>query len=90
MGREITEKNNIFSLDLPHPVTMVNEGLQGFPIKNVIILVVTVTGWGVDPTYSLLENSLQKYVIEKNMLNMIELWCQSVHLSITKDKPFTF
>ena len=36
----------------PHPVTVVNEGLQGFPIKSVIILVVTVTGRGVrvDPT----------------------------------------
>ena len=32
----------------PHPVTVANEGLQGFPIKNVIILVVTVSGWGVD------------------------------------------
>ncbi len=33
----------------PQPVTVTNEGLQGFPTKNVIILVVTVTGWGVDP-----------------------------------------
>ena len=35
----------------PHPVTVANEGLQGFPTKNVIILVVTVTGWGVDLCY---------------------------------------
>ena len=32
---------------------MANEGLQGFPTKNVIILVVTVTGWGVDLRYAL-------------------------------------
>ena len=27
---------------------MANDGLKGFPTKNAIILVVTVTGWGVD------------------------------------------
>ena len=31
---------------------MVNEGLKGFPIKNVIILVVTVTVRGPHPRYS--------------------------------------
>ena len=30
---------------------MANEGLQGFPTKNVIFLVVTVSGWGVDLIY---------------------------------------
>ena len=35
----------------PLPVTVTNEGLYGFPTKNVIILVVTVTGWGVDLIY---------------------------------------
>ena len=39
----------------PHPVTVANEGLQGFPIKNVIFLVVTVTGRGVDPRKTLLK-----------------------------------
>ena len=36
------------------PVTVTNEGLKGFPIKNVIVLVVTVTGWGVVPRYGFL------------------------------------
>ena len=42
------------SLDLPRPCRMpvTKEGLYGFPTKNVIILVVTVTGWGIDQTYS--------------------------------------
>ena len=31
------------------PVTVTNEGLYGFPTKNVIILVVTVTGQGDNP-----------------------------------------
>ena len=31
----------------PHPVAVANKGLQRFPTKNVMILVVTVTG--VDP-----------------------------------------
>ena len=35
----------------PHSVTVTNEGLKGFPIKNVIFPVVTVTGWGVVPRY---------------------------------------
>ena len=38
----------------PHPVTVTNEGLKGFPIKHVIVLVVTVTGWGVVPRYGFL------------------------------------
>ena len=33
----------------PLPVTVVNEGLQGSPTENVIILVVTVTGRGATP-----------------------------------------
>ena len=37
----------------PQPVTVANEGLWGFPTKNVTILVVTVTGWGVDLRYLL-------------------------------------
>ena len=38
------------------PVTVANEGLSGlsgFPIKNAIFLVVTVTGRGPHPTYTL-------------------------------------
>ena len=35
----------------PLTVTVVNEGLQGSPTKNVIILVVTVTVRGPHPTY---------------------------------------
>ena len=35
----------------PHPITVANKGLSGFPTKNVIILVVTVAGWGEDPRY---------------------------------------
>ena len=34
----------------PLPVTVANEGLQGSPTKNIIILVVTVTGRGDNPT----------------------------------------
>ena len=40
---------SIYLRSTPHPVTVTNEGLWGFPIKNGIILV--VTGWGVDPKY---------------------------------------
>ena len=36
----------------PFPVTVANKGLQGFPTKNGIILVVTVTGKGPYPTYT--------------------------------------
>ncbi len=35
----------------PLPVTVANEGLYGSPTKNVIILVVTVTGRGDNPKY---------------------------------------
>ena len=35
----------------PLTVTVANEGLYGFPIKNAIILVVTVTGRGPHPIY---------------------------------------
>ena len=47
-------KMNIFTYfrSTPHPVTVRNEGLQGFPTKNGIILVVTVTGWGVVPIHT--------------------------------------
>ena len=43
-----TKRSTSYIGSTPHPVTVANEGLQGFPTKNVIILVVTVTGWGVD------------------------------------------
>ncbi len=36
---------------VPPPSNSGNEGLQGFPTKNVIILVVTLTGRGDNPTY---------------------------------------
>ena len=36
----------------PHPETVPNEGLQGFPTKNGIILVVTVTRKGPHPKYT--------------------------------------
>ena len=35
----------------PLPVTVANEGLSGSPTKNIIILVVTVTGGGDNPKY---------------------------------------
>ena len=35
----------------PLPVTVANEGLQGFSIKNVIFLVATVTGLGPHPKF---------------------------------------
>ena len=37
----------------PLPVTVGNEGLWESPIKNVMILVVTVTGRGPHPSYTL-------------------------------------
>ena len=43
----------VYLRSTPHPVTVTNEGLQGFPTKNGITLVVTVIGWGVDLTYIL-------------------------------------
>ena len=50
----------------PHPETVPNEGLQGFPTKNGIILVVTVTGKGPHPRYTssswCLCHSFEKYV----------------------------
>ena len=50
----------------PHPETVPNEGLQGFPTKNGIILVVTVTGKGPHPKYTssswCLCHSFEKYV----------------------------
>ena len=42
---------NTFGLP-PHPVTITKEDLYGFPTKNGIILVVTVTAWGVVPYYT--------------------------------------
>ena len=47
----------------PNPVTVTNEG---FPTKNVIILVVTVTGQGDNPSYTSLNVSI---------LRIFELWC---------------
>ena len=38
-------QKRIFLRSTPDPVTATNEGLQGFPTKNGIIQVVTVTGW---------------------------------------------
>jgi len=35
-----------------------SEGLQGFPTKNGIILVLTVTGWGIPPRYTVLETNI--------------------------------
>ena len=35
----------------PCPVTVANEGLSGFPTKDVVILVVTVAGRGDNPRY---------------------------------------
>ena len=38
---------HVYILDFfPHPVTVINEGLSGFPTRNGITLVVTVTGCG--------------------------------------------
>ena len=34
----------------PDPVTVANKGLQGFPTRNIILLVATVTGWPINPT----------------------------------------
>ena len=36
---------------VPPPSNSGNEGLEGFPTKNVIILVVTLTGRGDNPMY---------------------------------------
>ena len=51
----------------PHPVTLASEGLKGFPTKNVIILVVTATGWGVD-----LRNMLVPWRVHPLKLTFIE------------------
>ena len=40
----------VLSWVAPPPSNSGNEGLQGFPTKNVMILVVTVTGKGDNPT----------------------------------------
>ena len=41
-----------YMLDVaPLPVTVANKGLKGFPTRNVIFLVVTVTGRRLHPTY---------------------------------------
>ncbi len=42
---------NIWVGSTPHPVTVANKSVLAFPTENAIILVVTVAGWGVDPTY---------------------------------------
>ena len=48
----------------PHPVTVANEGFLGFPTKNVIILVVTVTGWGVDLTYTFTQETQNPLTVD--------------------------
>lgn len=42
---------NLYIRSTPQPLTVSNEGIQGFPTKNGISLVLTVTGRGVVPSY---------------------------------------
>ena len=46
---------------VPPPSNSGNEGLWGFPTKNVIILVVTLTGRGDNPNYRSIMISLYAY-----------------------------
>ena len=43
------KKSHGNDLTYPHPVTVSNKGLSGFPTNNDVILV-TVTGWRVHPS----------------------------------------
>lgn len=42
----------IYIRSTQHPVRVANKGLKGFPSKHVMILVRTVSGWGVNPMHS--------------------------------------
>ncbi len=48
-GAKLLVSGRVYLGSTPHPVTVANEGLQGSPTKNVIILVGTVTGRGPHP-----------------------------------------
>ena len=60
---------------------MANKGLKGFPTKNVIILVVTVTGKGPYPRYR--DEILPSYIYDINqnskdpVINQpVVQWCE--------------
>ena len=49
-----------YCLDLPPtPYPVANKGLQEFPTKDIVILVVTVTGRGLVPIYGTLHRATQ-------------------------------
>ncbi len=48
---------------------------SGFPTKNVIILVVTVTAWGVVPTYTL--NFAKCASWAKTMFDLVIFFCNT-------------
>ena len=65
-------------------MTNLNEGLYGFPTKNVIILVITLTGRRATPKLYKCTLKRQTYVLQgKKHFN----WLACIFLSIVSDRP---